>query len=94
MKEKARKETHYGKEVWVNPTTESLRRDECLCLNCAKMKPGQPDHCPIAQALYEICKKGNIAMAITRCPVWETNGVGEGVLSTPIDTSGDCLNKI
>ena len=71
MKEQPKKETHYGHEVWVNPTTEALRKSECLCLNCGNLKPGQPDHCPIAQSLYEICVKKNIAMAITRCPVWK-----------------------
>jgi hypothetical protein len=95
MKEKARKETHpRDGEVWVNPATESLRKDECLCFNCAKCKPGQPDHCPIAQALFEICKKGKVALAVTRCPEWETNVVSEGVRSTPIDTSGNELNQV
>jgi hypothetical protein len=72
MKKKPRKETHpRDGEVWVNPTTESLRKDECLCLNCAKCRPGQPYHCPIAQALFDVCKKGKIALAVTRCPEWE-----------------------
>ena len=67
---------HYGKEVFVNTTTEALRREECLCLNCENMKPGD-DNCHIANALYKICKKEDIAMAITRCPLWkpkETSG--------------------
>lgn len=64
-------EEHYGKKVWVNPTTESVRRQECLCLNCKKMKPGEQDHCHIAAAIYVICKTENVAMAITRCPEFE-----------------------
>ncbi len=71
MKEQPRKETHYGKEVCVNPTTESLRKAECLCLNCGNMKPAQMDNCPIAQSFYEICAKENVALAVTRCPVWK-----------------------
>lgn len=71
MKGQPRKETHYGQEVWVNPTTESIRKEECLCLNCGNLKPGQPDNCPIAQSFYEICVKKNVAMAITRCPIWK-----------------------
>ena len=69
MRQPAKQETHYGKEVWVNPTTESLRKEECLCLNCAKLKPG-PENCRIAQSFYEICVKENIALAVTRCPIF------------------------
>lgn len=64
-------EEHYGKLVWVNPTTESVRREECLCLNCGNMKPGSPDHCRVAQALYQICVNDNVALTITRCPIWK-----------------------
>lgn len=71
MREQPVKMESYGKKVWANPTTESLRRSECLCLNCANLKPGQPDNCHIAQSLYEICVKENIALAVTRCPLWK-----------------------
>lgn len=74
MKEKARKEMHYEKEVWVNPTTESLRKDECLCLNCNNLKPGQPDNCSIAQVFYKTCVKENVALLVTRCPLFEPKG--------------------
>lgn len=70
MKRQPKKETHYGKEVWVNPTTEALRREECLCLNCGNSKPGEPDHCHTAKDLYEICKRDNVAFPVTRCPRW------------------------
>jgi hypothetical protein len=72
MKEQPKKENHYGQEVWVNPTTESVRRDECLCLNCKNIKPGKSDSCHIAHSFYLICVKENIALAVTRCPLWET----------------------
>jgi hypothetical protein len=71
MQERPRQETHYGREVWVNPVTESLRPTECLCMNCNNLKPGQPDNCPIAQSLYEICVREGVALAITRCPIWK-----------------------
>jgi len=58
-------------EVWVNPTTEALRKDECLCLNgCARMKPGQPDHCEIAARLYIACIDGKTALIVTRCSLY------------------------
>ena len=60
---------HYGIPVWVNPTTEALRKTECLCLNCANMKPGEAN-CPIAKSLYNICVGSNIALVVARCPVW------------------------
>ena len=71
MQQRPKQEAHYGKDVWVNPTTESLRKTECLCLNCANMKPGEFDHCHIAKSLYSICKMENVALAVTRCPLWK-----------------------
>ena len=71
MKQPAVKEIRYGKDVMVNQEMDALRKTECLCLNCGNMKPGQPDHCQIAQAIYGICVKENVAMAITRCPVFQ-----------------------
>lgn len=73
-------ETHYGKLVWVNPTTESIRRKECLCLNCAVLNSGQPDHCPTAKRLYEECVGSDIALIITRCPRFEKTQEGDGKL--------------
>jgi hypothetical protein len=69
MKTIPRKETHYDKEVFVNPTTEPLRKTECLCLNCGNLKPGQSDNCPIAQAFYKVCFRENVALMVTRCPL-------------------------
>ena len=66
MKETPKKETHHGAEVWVNPTTEALRRDECLCLNCGKL-----GLCPTAKNFFRRCKTENIALAVTRCPKFE-----------------------
>ena len=62
MKKKPVQEVHYKELVWVNPTTESLRKEECLCLNCG----GMPD-CGHAKALYKICVSGELALAVTRC---------------------------
>lgn len=62
-------------EVWVNPVTEAMRKDECLCLptggNCANLKPNQPDNCPIAQALFEACVAGKTALMVTRCSLYQ-----------------------
>lgn len=63
-------EEHYGEDVWVNKDTETLRKKNCLCLQCAKMKPAL-DNCPYAQVFYENCKRGNIALMVTRCRGWQ-----------------------
>jgi len=56
--------------VVENPVTEDLRAGECLCLNyCARFKPGEPDHCPAAQELYQIAVKYGVAFPVTRCPM-------------------------
>ena len=56
----------YGALVFQHPQMDELRRSQCLCLNCSKMKK-----CEIASAGYELCKKHNIAYAVTRCPVFD-----------------------
>jgi len=66
------KETHHGRVVLVSPGVEAVRRDQCLCLNCGKCRPGSRDHCHIARRLYAICVAGDLAMIITRCPEFET----------------------
>ncbi|MBI2041505.1 MAG: hypothetical protein HYT20_00615 [Candidatus Nealsonbacteria bacterium] len=70
MRQLPRKEVHYGKEVWVNPVTEKIRKHECLCLHCDRLKPAQPDNCKIAQNFYQICVQENVALAVTRCPLF------------------------
>ncbi len=55
-------ETHFGAKVWTNPIMDTLRKVHCLCLNCENMKT-----CPTAHELYEISKREDMAMAITRC---------------------------
>jgi len=56
----------YGVLVFQHPEMDELRRSQCLCLNCQKM-----DNCEIAHAGFELCKKFNIAYAVTRCPIFE-----------------------
>ena len=73
MRKRPLQQEHYGVMVWVNPTTEPLRRDECLCLNCDKMHSGQSNHCPVAQVFFEMCKTHNIALMVTRCLMFGPN---------------------
>ncbi len=71
MKQRPLYKFHYGTRAWTNPTTEAIRRDECLCWNCDNLKINEPDNCTIAEALYQIVKRDNLALMITRCPKWK-----------------------
>lgn len=66
-----RRVERYGKMVWENEEFEDQRNGNCLCHKCALMKPGEPDHCLIAAAFYEICKNNGCAFILTRCGSWE-----------------------
>lgn len=61
----------YGRVVWISPLLEELRHAECLCWNCTKLKPAQSNNCPIAQSLFDICVKHDVATPVTRCPEFE-----------------------
>lgn len=76
MKQDPKQEQHYGATVWVNPTTEGMRREECLCLNCGRMGTIIAP-CPYARNLYALCKDGNIALMVTRCPGWMSKEEGK-----------------
>jgi len=69
MRRAPRKETIYERQVWVNPTTEPLRKEECLCLNCKDM-----DKCVIHSELFKICIMVDTAFSMTRCPKWKVKG--------------------
>lgn len=51
-----------GGMVVAHMKMDELRRTECLCRSCTFCGP-----CEHAQALYQICKEADIALAVTRC---------------------------
>lgn len=57
-----------GKQLFTNKSTDEIRREYCLCLNCSIM-----NDCEVASKLFEISKDYNIALMITRCG-YEKNG--------------------
>jgi hypothetical protein len=72
MKRKPKQEFHYRQKVWVNPTTETIRKEECLCHNCDNLKTDKlVDNCTKAEALFQIIQRENVALIITRCPAWK-----------------------
>jgi hypothetical protein len=56
----------YGGMVWQHPQMDELRRTECLCLNCDILSV-----CQRAAGLYNLCREHNLALAVTRCPLWQ-----------------------
>lgn len=72
------KKMAYNEEVFFNPIMDELRKQQCLCLNCASLiikkdedsnslTNKENENCSIASALFQICVKNNMAMMITRC---------------------------
>ena len=64
---KVEKVEKYGTEVFSNTKMDELRKAECLCLNCADM-----EDCPTAKGLYSTCIYSDIALIVTRCPVFKS----------------------
>lgn len=62
------KDQYYGVTVAVDKEMDELRRERCLCLNCECK-----DSCLVAKKFYELCKLNDIALAVTRCKLWEPN---------------------
>jgi hypothetical protein len=61
-----RRGRYFGKVVHVSTELERLRETDCLCLNCRAM-----GSCPIAKTLYQICKRENLALGVSRCPIFQ-----------------------
>ena len=66
MEFKAEQVEKYNVLVWQHPEMDVLRKTQCLCLNCKIMKT-----CKIAKSGYRLCRKYNVAFAMTRCPVFK-----------------------
>jgi hypothetical protein len=62
---------HHGQEVWVRSDLQGKHRQYCLCYNCSKFNPDQPDNCLIAFRLYEISKANAIVTPVWECPMFE-----------------------
>ena len=61
--EKIEKIVAHDVEVFADAEMDGLRRERCLCLNCAKME----SDCHVAKILYHLSVQNNMAMMITRC---------------------------
>ena len=70
MKEAPVLEEHYNEQVWTNKLTDTIRREECMCLHCDKMTYNKETNCSVAQQMYELCCVHNIAFMMTRCKMF------------------------
>lgn len=62
----------YG-PVTVLSEVKGKHRDHCLCYNgCVHFKPGQPNNCHIAEAVFANCVKYGLVTPVYECPVYET----------------------
>ena len=60
---------HHGTDVKVDAALKGKHREHCLChQGCLNFKPGQPDHCQIAAALYDNCKRFHVVTPVWECP--------------------------
>lgn len=64
--------SHHGTDVHVRSDLRGRHRSFCLCFMCSKLRPGQADNCPIAQAVFENCVKYDIVTPMWECPKFET----------------------
>lgn len=64
----------YGAMVMQSAAMEKLRKTECMCLHCYKMPT-----CDTAQSLYYVCQQKNLALMVTRCPVYSAKEAADNV---------------
>jgi len=57
----------YGVMTWADQELDALRRTNCLCRRCKRLKPDRPDNCPMAEVVYALCKTKGMAMGVSRC---------------------------
>ena len=57
--------TRHNRETYENSETEALRKDNCMCLHCTKIKD-----CTLAKRFLDVCISGECAFIMTRCSQW------------------------
>jgi len=58
------KREHHGRKVVFNPTLESVRKEECLCVHCA-LDSGT---CRGKRSLDKLRVLHSVELAVTGCP--------------------------
>lgn len=57
-----KKITRYGKKVWHNPITDSMKPEHCLCCNCEVVD------CKYSRAFFYLERDKGLSFMVTRCP--------------------------
>jgi hypothetical protein len=57
----------YGRMVYQDDEMDTLRKWNCLCFRCQKLKPGMQNSCPIAMQYNILCQNFGNAFMMTRC---------------------------
>jgi hypothetical protein len=65
---------HHGRDVAVESDLKGKHRAHCLCYVCDKFNPGGPDHCPIAQRIYDTCVALGVVTPVWECPEFAIAG--------------------
>jgi len=56
---------HHKMKVAVVDKYKGKHRDICVCWQgCPKFKPGEKDHCPIAQRAFDLSKKFGLILVM------------------------------
>mgnify|MGYP001224347115 FL=1 len=78
LQKKLQRENHFNNpDVWVNPTSEDLRKNQCMCRteSCRRLNIKNSDrNCSVANQLFAICKEYDIALFVFQCPNWDNTG--------------------
>ncbi|KKL93592.1 hypothetical protein LCGC14_1873160 [marine sediment metagenome] len=65
------RKVHNHKKVWTHQVMDSMSATESLCTNCDAFGPNNlAPKCPIAGQLLLLHKLSDVAVAVTRCPIW------------------------
>lgn len=63
---------HHGTLVAVQFRLRGRHKEHCLCFQkCKFFAPDEPDNCPIAQQVYDLCVREDLVLPVWECPMFE-----------------------
>lgn len=82
---------HHGKNVFVQGHLKGKHRQHCLCMSCSKLHLNRTDgkNCPIAQAVFDNCKKYHITTPMWECPEYTPKGRDSKMVLDPVHTGAE-----
>lgn len=55
----------------TNTVGEGLRKALNMCFVCTNFRPNEPDHCRVAQQMFDFCNQNHIGVIVYRCAFFE-----------------------